>query len=173
MSWYQLLHWDFMREAQSKHRLSKIHPHTLFVCVSHSNNWLLNLLVEIVTSVERNVFIYLLFPFVIFQQSPSRSKIGPAFCSSGFSDATALGSGFTVFSRYFQFQFRFNELVGSRHETFELFHIGKGCYGSWTTTRHYLHQSSSQVTVDRRHTVFLRFDSLTIAVLYIARERRK
>ena len=23
VSWYQLLHWDFMREAQSKHRLSK------------------------------------------------------------------------------------------------------------------------------------------------------
>ena len=31
VSWYQLLHWDFMREAQSKHRLSTIQiPLSLF-----------------------------------------------------------------------------------------------------------------------------------------------
>ena len=31
-SWYQLIHWDFMREAQSKHRLSKfLSKMTLFL----------------------------------------------------------------------------------------------------------------------------------------------
>lgn len=30
VSWYQLLHWDFMREAQSKHRLS-MHSNYLFI----------------------------------------------------------------------------------------------------------------------------------------------
>ena len=100
VSWYQLLHWDFMREAQSKHRLSKILT-TPFYC-PYSNNWLpKSPLVEIVTSFA---FIYLL-SFVIFfknQQSLSRSKIGPAFYLSGSRDATALGSGFTASSRYFQ-----------------------------------------------------------------------
>ena len=72
VSWYQLLHWDFMREAQSKHRLSKILT-TPFYC-PYSNNWLpKSPLVEIVTSLKkRNAFIYLLY-FVIFFKTNSHS----------------------------------------------------------------------------------------------------
>ncbi|KAK6636731.1 hypothetical protein RUM43_010394 [Polyplax serrata] len=53
-SWYQLLHWECMREAQSKHRLSKYQQIDEFSCPSHATESVINSVVLLLFAVTQS-----------------------------------------------------------------------------------------------------------------------
>ena len=110
VSWYQLLHWDFMREAQSKHRLSEIS----IIYQFDQSRWHSSTLPLGFSRMKFHFFFFVcVCVCVCVFQLPNRNRIDPASFSYVSSAGTEVGCGSTASCRSRILQMRVNNRSSS------------------------------------------------------------